>query len=816
MDKAYTRINWEDEPSISTPLAARLLNRVDYATNEIDNRVIALDTNKASQSDFLQSVHSVTFDTTTGVLTVTYENGTVYTVDTKIEKLAVNFEYDDDPTSAHYQQLVITLDDGTKQYVDMSSLITQYEFDDSTDISFTVGNDGRVSATIKNGSVTRSKLDPDYLAQIDIDVAAAAGSARDAAASASEAGDKALVSEGWAKGTQNGVPVDPSSPYYHNNAEYYKDQTAGQTISGLRDTNIDASTLADGEPLIYDATNQEWINADGRGIVTCKDNVASGNYSFAEGSQTCATSNYGHAEGRNTRSTNNASHAEGSATTASGIVSHAEGQSTRASGNGSHTEGYVTCASGQYSHAEGSGACASGNGSHAEGYGTCASGQYAHAEGNSSYASHLGTHAEGNGTSATAPSDHAEGQNTCASGGASHAEGLWTLASNPTSHSGGRYNEPLKFYKNNNFVNGSTSTQFLCEALNDSYDSTQQVLKNKFLNRSIGRGAGESYRDNYMATDFLGNLFMAGAPFLRRGVIEGQLIATSKHNYALEPGAMYILFCCANLISTGAWRGMNTYIIGCNHGIGTSSSAQRGIYASIGAGGTTGVTISLNDRTTSYTHTDGVGTTSTRYKYGLGIGSCTTDCRVRYSLIKVLGSYDDFALNYTADFYSKVPEQEGKFMVEVYDGTGSTSQDHNLDWFEGKTPLRTFYYDYANIKKAKPWTVTPASNYAVKITQWVKVKENIGIPFVTVKSNVTNYHLYILRVAQGIMESDLEIFEGDTANFKSKLMGQDAWNKITITYYTSTTGYCALNKDLFRYPNLEVDSKIAEVYSIKP
>ena len=35
----------------------------------------------------------------------------------------------------------------------------------------------------------------------------------------------ALRSEGWADGTQNGTPVASGSPYYENNAKYYKDQT---------------------------------------------------------------------------------------------------------------------------------------------------------------------------------------------------------------------------------------------------------------------------------------------------------------------------------------------------------------------------------------------------------------------------------------------------------------------------------------------------------------------------------------------------------------------------------------------------------------
>lgn len=44
------------------------------------------------------------------------------------------------------------------------------------------------------------------------------------AAGASE--EKALVSEGWAQGTQNGVPVGSDSPYYNKSAAHYAAQMA--------------------------------------------------------------------------------------------------------------------------------------------------------------------------------------------------------------------------------------------------------------------------------------------------------------------------------------------------------------------------------------------------------------------------------------------------------------------------------------------------------------------------------------------------------------------------------------------------------------
>ena len=68
------------------------------------------------------------------------------------------------------------------------------------------------------------ELEEDF-ALIDEKIAAATSEANrattkanEAAASVISAGNKALISEGYAKGTQNGTPVGSSSPYYHNNA----------------------------------------------------------------------------------------------------------------------------------------------------------------------------------------------------------------------------------------------------------------------------------------------------------------------------------------------------------------------------------------------------------------------------------------------------------------------------------------------------------------------------------------------------------------------------------------------------------------------
>ena len=111
------------------------------------------------------------------------------------------------------------------------------------------------------------------------------------------------------------------------------------------------------------------------------ENIASGDYSYAEGGLTTASGYSSHAEGDRTEASGYASHAEGCHTFASGRSSHAEGDNATASGDYSHAEGMSTTASGNYSHAEGMSTTASGNYSHAEGRGTTVSGRSQHAGG---------------------------------------------------------------------------------------------------------------------------------------------------------------------------------------------------------------------------------------------------------------------------------------------------------------------------------------------------------------------------------------------------------------------------------------------------
>ena len=122
------------------------------------------------------------------------------------------------------------------------------------------------------------------------------------------------------------------------------------------------------------------------------------------------------------------SHAEGYETTASGARSHAEGSSTTASKQGAHAEGGGSTASGESSHAEGDVTTASGVASHAEGVNTKATADYSHAEGASTTASGVASHAEGFQTKTQHNYNHAEGYYTIAAGSMQHVQGKYNIA----------------------------------------------------------------------------------------------------------------------------------------------------------------------------------------------------------------------------------------------------------------------------------------------------------------------------------------------------------------------------------------------------
>ncbi len=186
MQKLYSRINWENYPSEQTPLNESNLNKLDAATDGIDNRVISLNTSKFDKSAANNLIADWHIDEKIGIITITKLSGSKIMFDLNIEKIPVGFTLSPDGI------LTMTTDDGTKFTANIGAMIPVLTFSDSDTIAVSVSGTGvnkAYSFTVKNGSITEDMMDPNYLADIKVDLGqaeadaiAAAGNANAAAA----------------------------------------------------------------------------------------------------------------------------------------------------------------------------------------------------------------------------------------------------------------------------------------------------------------------------------------------------------------------------------------------------------------------------------------------------------------------------------------------------------------------------------------------------------------------------------------------------------------------------------------------------------
>ena len=210
MQKVYSRINWENYPSEETPINESNLNRMDFAIDEIDDRVIAIDTDKADQTTVDNLIAAIDVDDETGVITITKQNGATVTIQTTLNKLAINFGYDYDT-----QELILYLNDGTQARVNLSSLIQNNEFANTSTIGLSVSASGIVTANVLDHSIGDNQLRTDYLADIRVSEANADQYQQDAQ-------NFSFDSEAWAKGTRSNVPVEAGDDGYQDNSKYYR------------------------------------------------------------------------------------------------------------------------------------------------------------------------------------------------------------------------------------------------------------------------------------------------------------------------------------------------------------------------------------------------------------------------------------------------------------------------------------------------------------------------------------------------------------------------------------------------------------------
>lgn len=256
MQKAHSNINWENFPSISTPINEQNLNKMDNAIDTIDDRVIALDTSKFNLSDAQSLIKNVTFDLQTGILKKYYYNGSTEEINTGISKLNMNLRFDKEN-----QILYILNADGTEDPVDLSVFITNYEFKDSDTIAHNVSSDGTVTSIVKDGSIKEKHLQPNYLADIKVETAKSESSANAAEQSAEDAEYFAKMAESQnhgGTGVRDGEDTD-NSKYWSEQSKQHLDDTvqAGiDAVGNIGDAESDAlDNISQAEKNSLDAIN---------------------------------------------------------------------------------------------------------------------------------------------------------------------------------------------------------------------------------------------------------------------------------------------------------------------------------------------------------------------------------------------------------------------------------------------------------------------------------------------------------------------------------------------------------------------------------
>lgn len=203
MNKVYSRINWKNYPSEDSPVNEYNLNRMDLGLDNLDNRVIEMDLTKVNKEVANSLVKSWSMDESTGIITITHLDGSKDMFDLNIEKIPVNFELSNDGI------LTMTTDDGSEFTANIGAMIPVLTFEDSDEIVVSISGEGvnkTYSFSIKAGSVTEDKLQPNFLADVKTEVAKAQASQQ--AASQSEANtfayaNAAATSESNAKDSEN-------------------------------------------------------------------------------------------------------------------------------------------------------------------------------------------------------------------------------------------------------------------------------------------------------------------------------------------------------------------------------------------------------------------------------------------------------------------------------------------------------------------------------------------------------------------------------------------------------------------------------------
>lgn len=150
MIKAFKLFFWQNSPSVNTPLGENLLNQVNVALDEVDNRVVNLDFSKANQTDLLTTVDDLSYNESTGAFTVSKKNGTTKKINTNIADYANQAQASANKAETLNTESKAALDETKETLVEINKKVTETTFHvnletgkleyDSPNYTFTVNN----------------------------------------------------------------------------------------------------------------------------------------------------------------------------------------------------------------------------------------------------------------------------------------------------------------------------------------------------------------------------------------------------------------------------------------------------------------------------------------------------------------------------------------------------------------------------------------------------------------------------------------------------------------------------------------------------
>ena len=279
-------IQWKNFTDTSTPLSAANLQKSHQAIDDMDQAINAgfqsVDNTKLDKTLAGSMLTGVTYNDETGQMVFHHYDNAIpdTTFNTNLQKLVVNFRYD-----STTQKLMLTQADGTVVPVDLSAFVANPDLQNSDTIAWTINQDGSISASVRNGSITDAMIQSGYLAQVTAKASAAAASATNAdyysklaksyANGTSNLQDRPnenvdnskyfkQESEAWAVGTKDGTAVPSTASQYHNNSKYWAEQAAQS--SGVVDMKGATATTAGAHGLVPApgaGDNTKFLRGDG-------------------------------------------------------------------------------------------------------------------------------------------------------------------------------------------------------------------------------------------------------------------------------------------------------------------------------------------------------------------------------------------------------------------------------------------------------------------------------------------------------------------------------------------------------------------------